>query len=113
MNAVTEGIDAIATTRVVIRGDDRPTTTNASTGETVQRTFRSSPCSLLLIFNVSRSTMASSCICVYTDISIQFLSGSGAGMDIVVSSVRAYVSALNKMLAFKDLSASKAARKVS
>lgn len=42
-----------------------------------------------------------------------FDSGSGAGMDIVVSSVRAYVSALNKMLAFKDLSASKAARKVS
>ncbi|KAH7679298.1 Geranylgeranylglyceryl phosphate synthase/Heptaprenylglyceryl phosphate synthase protein [Dioscorea alata] len=75
MNAVTEGIDAIATTRVVIRGDDRPTTTNASTGETVQRTF----------------------------------SGSGAGMDIVVSSVRAYISALNKMLGFQDFSAHKVA----
>lgn len=29
-------------------------------------------------------------------------SGSGAGMDIVVSSVKAYVGALNKMLAFKQ-----------
>lgn len=29
-------------------------------------------------------------------------SGTGAGMDIVVSSVRAYVSALNKMLGFRD-----------
>lgn len=31
-------------------------------------------------------------------------SGTGAGMDIVVSSVRAYISALNKMLGFKDQS---------
>lgn len=29
-----------------------------------------------------------------------FSSGSGAAMDIVVSSVRAYISALNKMLGF-------------
>lgn len=29
-----------------------------------------------------------------------FFSGSGAAMDIVVSSVRAYLSALNKMLSF-------------
>ncbi|KAH7654934.1 2-isopropylmalate synthase protein [Dioscorea alata] len=79
MNSVTEGIDAIASTRVVIRGDTTHSSTHALTGETVFRTF----------------------------------SGSGAGMDIVVSSVRAYVSALNKMLAFKDLSASKAARQVS
>ena len=40
MNAVTEGIDAIATTRVVIRGDNSHTSTHALTGETVQRTFR-------------------------------------------------------------------------
>lgn len=43
MNAVTEGIDAIATTRVVIRGetsDASTSTTNAVTGETVLRTFR-------------------------------------------------------------------------
>ncbi|KAK0584679.1 hypothetical protein LWI29_017013 [Acer saccharum] len=68
MNAVTEGIDAIATTRVPIHGDNNPTSTHAVTGETVQRTF----------------------------------SGAGAGMDIVVSSVKAYIGALNKMLGFKD-----------
>ncbi|MQM11294.1 hypothetical protein Taro_044203 [Colocasia esculenta] len=33
--------------------------------------------------------------------------GSGAGMDIVVSSVRADVSALNKMLGFRILSSAK------
>ncbi|CAF2084022.1 BnaA06g12630D [Brassica napus] len=68
MNAVTEGIDAIATTRVLIRGNNNYSTTNAITGEEVQRTF----------------------------------SGTGAGMDIVVSSVKAYVGALNKMLDFKE-----------
>ncbi|KAF2300136.1 hypothetical protein GH714_009461 [Hevea brasiliensis] len=66
MNAVTEGIDAIATTRVVIRGENIHTTL-ALTGEPLIRSF----------------------------------SGSGAGMDIVVSSVKAYIGALNKMLAFK------------
>jgi len=40
MIAVTEGIDAIATTRVVIRGDTDQTSTHALTGESVQRTFR-------------------------------------------------------------------------
>lgn len=40
MNAVTEGIDAIATTRVVIRGVNNHTSTHALTGETVHRTFR-------------------------------------------------------------------------
>lgn len=40
MNAVTEGIDAIATTRVVIRGEKNHTSTHALTGETVHRTFR-------------------------------------------------------------------------
>ncbi|XP_024043586.1 2-isopropylmalate synthase 1, chloroplastic isoform X2 [Citrus clementina] len=68
MNAVTAGIDAIATTRVLIRGEKSQLSTHASTGETVQRTF----------------------------------SGTGAGMDIVVSSVKAYIGALNKMLGFKD-----------
>nr|ARE67149.1 isopropylmalate synthase [Aeschynomene afraspera] len=68
MNAVTEGIDAIATTRVVIRGDKNHTSTHALTGEPVHRTF----------------------------------SGTGAGMDVVVSSVKAYISALNKMSSFKD-----------
>ncbi|XP_027366249.1 2-isopropylmalate synthase 2, chloroplastic-like [Abrus precatorius] len=75
MNAVTEGIDAIATTRVVIRGETSCTsasTTHAFTGETVHRTF----------------------------------SGSGAGMDVVVSSVKAYIAALNKMLGFKETSPS-------
>ncbi|PRQ48958.1 putative 2-isopropylmalate synthase [Rosa chinensis] len=64
MNAVTEGIDAIATTRVAIRVENSDTVT----GEISQRTF----------------------------------SGIGAGMDIVVSSVKAYIGALNKMLGFKE-----------
>ncbi|XP_023643860.1 2-isopropylmalate synthase 2, chloroplastic isoform X1 [Capsella rubella] len=68
MNAVTEGIDAIASTRVLIRGGNYYSSTNAITGESVERTF----------------------------------SGTGAGMDIVVSSVKAYVGALNKMLGFKE-----------
>ncbi|KAJ6794912.1 putative 2-isopropylmalate synthase A [Iris pallida] len=72
MNAVTEGIDAIASTRVVIRRENSHTATHAGTGENVQRTF----------------------------------SGTGADMDVVVSSVRAYVSALNKMLGFRDRSSS-------
>ncbi|KAH9606129.1 hypothetical protein KSS87_007271 [Heliosperma pusillum] len=67
LSGVTEGIDAIATTRVLIRGDDGFTATHAS-GDIINRTF----------------------------------SGSGSEVDIVVSSVRAYVSALNKMLAYKN-----------
>eukprot|EP00262_Sarcandra_glabra_P004186 TRINITY_DN1516_c0_g1_i3.p1 TRINITY_DN1516_c0_g1~~TRINITY_DN1516_c0_g1_i3.p1 ORF type:complete len:601 (+),score=90.24 TRINITY_DN1516_c0_g1_i3:115-1917(+) len=74
LNSVTEGIDAIASTRVVIRGENRYTSMHAHTGESVHRTF----------------------------------SGTGVGMDIVVSSVRAYVSALNKMLGFKSISGKKA-----
>ncbi|XP_042517370.1 2-isopropylmalate synthase 1, chloroplastic-like isoform X2 [Macadamia integrifolia] len=75
INAVTEGIDAIAYTRVLIQPQDGHTSTHAFSGDTVQRTF----------------------------------SGTGAEMDIVVSSVRAYVSALNKMLGFmtSDSSASR------
>ncbi|WCJ41432.1 2-isopropylmalate synthase 1 [Euphorbia peplus] len=68
MIAVTEGIDAIATTRVLIRGENNHTATHSLTGEQVQRTF----------------------------------SGSGASMDIVVSSVKAYTGAINKMLGFKQ-----------
>ncbi|KAL6220006.1 hypothetical protein ACLB2K_007764 [Fragaria x ananassa] len=64
MNGVTEGIDAIATTRVVIRVEN----SDMVAGEISQRTF----------------------------------SGIGAGMDIVVSSVKAYIGALNKMLGFKE-----------
>ncbi|KAL6582155.1 hypothetical protein OROMI_006169 [Orobanche minor] len=64
----TEGIDAIATTRVLIRGEDSVTTTHALTGEKINRAF----------------------------------SGTGAAMDIVISSIRAYVGALNKLLGFKD-----------
>ncbi|CAA6660126.1 unnamed protein product [Spirodela intermedia] len=73
MNAVTEGIDAIASTRVVIGGEHERSSMLAATGEKVRRTF----------------------------------SGTGAGMDIVVSSVRAYVSALNKVLGFRILSSDK------
>ncbi|XP_030939183.1 2-isopropylmalate synthase 1, chloroplastic-like [Quercus lobata] len=68
MTAVTEGIDAIATTRVLIRGENSHASTHAHTGETVYRTF----------------------------------SGIGAGMDIVVCSVKAFIGALNKMLGFKE-----------
>ncbi|KAJ8538544.1 hypothetical protein K7X08_027765 [Anisodus acutangulus] len=69
MNAVTEGIDAIASTRVLIHSEDDHTITNGSIGQTVHRTF----------------------------------SGTGADMDVVISSVRAYIGALNKMLSFKTL----------
>ncbi|PHT45203.1 2-isopropylmalate synthase B [Capsicum baccatum] len=69
MNAVTQGIDAIASTRVLIRGENGHTSTHALTGETVHRTF----------------------------------SGTGADMDIVISSVRAYIGALNKMMSFRKL----------
>uniref|UniRef100_A0A7N0TU73 2-isopropylmalate synthase n=1 Tax=Kalanchoe fedtschenkoi TaxID=63787 RepID=A0A7N0TU73_KALFE len=72
MNAVTEGIDAIAATRVVIRSDDS-IATNAVTGQKAYRTF----------------------------------SGTGAAMDITVSSVRAYVGALNKLVSFNKDSAVK------
>ncbi|KAH0461621.1 hypothetical protein IEQ34_009196 [Dendrobium chrysotoxum] len=71
LNSVTEGIDAVATTRVLIRADHNGhTSTHALTGETLPRAF----------------------------------SGSGADMDVVVSSVRAYISALNKMLGFREIS---------
>jgi hypothetical protein len=40
LTAVTEGIDAIATTRVLIRGENSHTSTHAYTEETVHRTFR-------------------------------------------------------------------------
>lgn len=71
MNAVTEGIDAIATTRILIRADESHGSTPASAGETKKRT--------------------------------RTFSGTGSGMDITVSSVRAYVSALNKLLSFKTM----------
>ncbi|KAF2909456.1 hypothetical protein DAI22_11g027000 [Oryza sativa Japonica Group] len=65
MTSVTEGIDAIATTRVVVTGDVSDSK-HALTGHSFSRAF----------------------------------SGSGAALDIVVSSVRAYLSALNKMSSF-------------
>nr|CBX24424.1 hypothetical_protein [Oryza glaberrima] len=65
MTSVTEGIDAIATTRVVVTGDVSDSK-HALTGRSFSRAF----------------------------------SGSGASLDIVVSSVRAYLSALNKMSSF-------------
>ncbi|KAM6546100.1 hypothetical protein CsatB_026836 [Cannabis sativa] len=68
MNAVTEGIDAIATTRVLIREETSDLSGHGSPVERVTRTF----------------------------------SGNGSGMDIVVSSVKAYIGAINKMLGFKD-----------
>ncbi|GKF85735.1 2-isopropylmalate synthase A-like protein, partial [Tanacetum coccineum] len=67
--AVTAGIDAIASTRVVIDVENNQSTTLPN-GEKVVRTY----------------------------------SGTGASMDIVISSVRAYVGALNKMLGLKKSS---------
>lgn len=67
MTGVTGGIDAIASTRVLICEENYHATTNAYTGQAVQRKF----------------------------------SGTGASMDIVISSVRAYVGALNKLLGIK------------
>jgi 2-isopropylmalate synthase len=66
MNAVTEGIDALAHTRVQIRALDPLTVTNPQTGSQVPRSY----------------------------------SGTGASVDVVISSARAYISALNKMLTF-------------
>nr|GMD31041.1 2-isopropylmalate synthase B [Ipomoea batatas]GMD37760.1 2-isopropylmalate synthase B [Ipomoea batatas] len=66
MNAVTEGIDAIASTRVLIREDQ--TSIHGSAGGSANRSFN----------------------------------GTGAAMDIVISSVRAYVGALNKLLGFQN-----------
>jgi 2-isopropylmalate synthase len=40
MSSVTEGIDAIATTRVVITGDVRDNSKHALTGRSVNRSFR-------------------------------------------------------------------------
>lgn len=55
MNAVTAGIDAIATTRVLIRGEKSQLSTHASTGETVQRTFRYG---MFIMFAFVQLTMA-------------------------------------------------------
>ncbi|KAJ9505503.1 hypothetical protein QJQ45_023787, partial [Haematococcus lacustris] len=67
MNSVNEGIEALATTRVIIAPAGKLTATSEhATRGTVSRSF----------------------------------SGSGAHEDIVVSSVRAYVSALNKMISW-------------
>lgn len=47
------------------------------------------------------SDSATDIICfTLTQLPLSRRSGSGAAMDIVVSSVRAYISALNKMLGF-------------
>ncbi len=73
VSSVTEGIEALATTRVIIRpagklaGEGFVTTPQGSAK--VQRSF----------------------------------SGNGADEDIVVSSVRAYVSALNKMIGWMSV----------
>lgn len=65
ISSVTDGIDALATTRVSIRPKDNGMLENAQ-GRMAQRNF----------------------------------GGNGADSDIVVASVRAYVSALNKLITF-------------
>lgn len=70
INAVTEGLDAVAEATIRIQPDngDRVMTVNPQTNRPVYRTF----------------------------------SGHGASTDIVVASARAYLSALNKMLAERE-----------
>lgn len=71
MNTAMEGINAIASTQVVIYEYNNDVSMHASNGENHRRTF----------------------------------SGNGTGMDTVVSSVQAYLDAVNRMLGFKHLSA--------
>ena len=70
INAVTEGMDAVAeaTVRIQPESDEMPATVNPQTNRPVFRTF----------------------------------SGHGASTDIVVASARAYLSALNKLLAERE-----------
>jgi 2-isopropylmalate synthase len=70
INAVTEGMDAVAeaTVRIQPHEDETPYTVNPQTNRPVFRTF----------------------------------SGHGASTDIVVASARAYLSALNKLLASRE-----------
>lgn len=58
MNAVTEGIDAIASTRVLIRGEDDHAITNGSIGPTLHRTFR---CEIYLKYCLPLSLSVLSC----------------------------------------------------
>eukprot|EP01018_Ginkgo_biloba_P032540 Gb_02914 [translate_table: standard] len=78
LSSVTKGIDAIASTKVLLRGQQGHSSTYALNGETAKRTF----------------------------------SGTGAGTDIVVSSVQAYINALNKILGFRVGSMGKTSGKV-
>ncbi|CAJ1918539.1 unnamed protein product [Sphenostylis stenocarpa] len=68
LNTVTEGTDAIATTHVVIRRENKQSPTSTLNGNIVYPTF----------------------------------SGIGEGVDVVVSSVEAYLNALNQMLNLKE-----------
>eukprot|EP01018_Ginkgo_biloba_P032549 Gb_29676 [translate_table: standard] len=74
LSAVTKGIDAIASTKVLLREQQG----HSLNGETTQRTF----------------------------------SGTGAGTDIVVSSVQAYINALNKISGFRGGSMGEISSKV-
>lgn len=69
INAVTEGLDAVAEATIRIQPNDEANyTVNPQTNQPIYRTF----------------------------------SGHGASTDIVVASARAYLSALNKMLAERE-----------
>ena len=94
MTSVTEGIDAIATTRVVVTGDVTNNSKHALTGHSFNRTFRLYNPFISVFISFMRSAIRYF-ISVLVD-----CSGSGASMDVVVSSVRAYLSALNKMCSF-------------
>jgi 2-isopropylmalate synthase len=86
--------NAIATTRVVVTGDVSNNSKHALTGQSFNRSFR--------LYNPFISVFISfmcSAIRYLISVLVDF-SGSGASMDVVVSSVRAYLSALNKMCSF-------------
>jgi len=70
MNSVSQGIDAMAITRVVIRPVDQPKQGVTPQGRQFQRVF----------------------------------SGNGADEDVIVGSVRAYISALNKLISYSSAS---------
>lgn len=105
MNSVTEGIDAIVLTRVLIRGLDLDNTTHTSTTttqpltrKTVSRTFRYCIC-ICVIYIESNLQSYNTFFCFCLSL---IASGTAASMDIVIASVRAYIGALNKMLGFKN-----------
>ena len=96
LNVVTEGIDAIASTRVLICGGNGHTATHALIGEAVQQTFRYGLLMIIYYFGVSCSFYR------FLDTSKCFNLVVMRLGQVWISSVRAYIATLNKMLGFKE-----------